>query len=68
VAAVLLLAVVDRHLYAMAALLCLVWMSGDAMARQLRARRRIGLVGASILAVWALGGLAALAARLTGFF
>ena len=68
VAAVLLLAVVDRQLYAMAALLALAWMSGDAMLRQLRTRRRVGLLGAGILAVWALAGVAALAARLTGFF
>ncbi len=68
VAAVLLLALVDRNLPALAALLALGWMSGDATLRQLRARRRLGLVGGSILAVWALGALAALAARFTGIF
>ena len=68
VAAVLLLAVVDRNLSAMAALLALVWMSGDATLRQLRARHRLGLVGGAILAVWGLGAAAALAARLSGFF
>jgi hypothetical protein len=68
VAAALLLAVVDRHLYAMAALLALAWMSGDAMLRQLRSRRRLGLVGGAVLGIWALGAAAALAARLGGLF
>ena len=68
VAAVLLLAVVDRNLSAMAAVLALAWMSGDAMLRQLRARRRLGLVGGAILGVWALSAAAALAARLAGIF
>ena len=68
VAAVLLLAVVDRHLYAMAALLVLAWMSGDALLRQVRAQRRVGLVGGCILGVWALGAAAAIAARLAGIF
>ena len=68
VAAVILLAVVDRNLPAMAALLALAWMSGDATLRQRRSRRRLGLLGGTILAVWALGALAALSARLSGIF
>ena len=67
-ASLLLLALVDREPAAMAALLVLGWMSGNATLRQLRARRRIGLVGGSIAALWALAGAAALAARLTGIF
>ena len=68
VAAVLLLAVVDRNPPAMGALLLLAWMSGDATLRQLRARRRLGLLGGLVLSVWALGALAALAARAAGIF
>ena len=41
--------------------------SGDATLRELRARRRLGLVGAAILAVWVLGAAAAFAARTSGF-
>jgi hypothetical protein len=66
VATILVLAVGDRNLAAMAALLALVWMSGDATLRELRARRRLGLVGAAILAVWVLGAAAAFAARRSG--
>ena len=65
-AAVLVLAVGDRNPAAIAALLALLWASADATLRELRSRRRLGLVGASILAVWALGSAAALAARLGG--
>ena len=68
VAAVLLLAVVDRNLPAAAALLLLAWMSGDATLRQLRARGRLGLAGRLVISVWALGVLAALAARAAGIF
>jgi hypothetical protein len=68
VATVLLLAVVERSLPALAALLALAWMSADATLRQLRARRRLGLAGGTILAVWALGALAAVAARLLRIF
>jgi hypothetical protein len=68
VAAVLLLAVVEGNLPAIAALAALAWMSVDATLRQLRARRRLGLLGGSILAIWLLGALAALSARLTGIF
>lgn len=68
VAALLLLALVDRSLSALAALLALAWMSGDATVRRLRARRRLGLAGGTLLAIWALGGLAALSARVAGIF
>jgi hypothetical protein len=64
----ILLAAVDRQPTAMAALVALVWMSGDATRRQLRARRRLGLVGGSLLSLWALAGAAALAARLSGLY
>jgi len=52
----------------MGALLLLAWMSGDATLRQLRARRRLGLLGGLVLSVWALGALAALAAHAAGIF
>jgi hypothetical protein len=65
-ATVLVLALADRNLAAMAALLALGWMSVDATLRVLRARRRLGLVGASILGVWLLAAAAALAARWSG--
>lgn len=68
VAAVLLLAFVDRNLPAIGALCLLAWMSGDATLRQRRARRRLGLAGGAILAVWALGVLAAVTARVAGIF
>jgi hypothetical protein len=67
-ASLLLLAAVDRNPYAAAALLALAWMSGDAALRERRARRRLGLAGRSILALWALGAAAALAAWLGGLF
>ena len=65
-ATVLVLAVADRNLAAMAALLALGWMSADATLRELRSRRRLGLVGAAVLVVWAIGAAAALAARRSG--
>jgi len=65
-AMVLVLAVADRNLAAMAALLALGWMSADLTLRELRSRRRPGLVGASILVVWVLGIAAAIAARHSG--
>jgi hypothetical protein len=68
VATLLLLAVGDRNLAAMAALLALGWMSVDATLRQLRSRGRLGLVGGSILAIWGLGIGAAIAARQSGLF
>jgi hypothetical protein len=66
VATLLVLAVVDRNLYAMGALLALGWMSADAAWRDFGARRRVGLVSGAILAVWALGAAAAFAARRSG--
>lgn len=66
-ATLLVLAVGDRNLAALAALLALVWMSVDATLRQLRAHRRLGWVGAAIVAVWLLGAAAAVAARRSGF-
>jgi len=68
VAAILVLAVGDRNPAAMAALLALVWMSADATLREIRSRRRLGLVGGAILAVWVLGAAAGVAARRSGFF
>ncbi len=65
-AMVLVLAVADRNLAAIAALLALGWMSVDLTRRELRARRRLGLVGAAILVVWVLGIAAAIAARRSG--
>jgi hypothetical protein len=65
-AMVLVLAVADRNLAAMAALLALGWMSTDATRRELRSRRSLGLVGGAILVVWALGAAAAIAARWVG--
>lgn len=66
VAFLLVLAVADRNLAAMAALLAVAWMSGDATLRQLRSRHRLGLVGGAILVVWTLGAVAAVAARRSG--
>jgi hypothetical protein len=68
VAAVLLLAVADRNLWAMAALAGIGWISADATLRQLRSRRRLGLLGGIVLTIWALGALAAFSARLLGVF
>ena len=68
VASLLVLAIADRNLAAMAGLAALAWMSADATLRRLRSRRRLGPIGASILAVWALAAAAALVARLGGFF
>ena len=68
VATILVLAVGDRNVAAMAALLALVSMSADATLREVRSRRRLGLVGGSILAVWVLSAAAGVAARRSGFF
>jgi hypothetical protein len=65
-AMVLVLAIADRNLAAMAALLALGWMSADATRRELRSRARLGVVGGSILVIWALGAAAAIAARRAG--
>ena len=67
-AGLLLLAAVDRNPFAAAAALTLAWMSVDASLRERRARHRLGLAGRSILALWALGIAAALAAWLGGLF
>jgi hypothetical protein len=67
-ASVLVLAVADRNLAALAALLALGWMSVDATLREVRSRRRLGRVGGAILAVWVLGAAAAVAARWSGIF
>lgn len=66
-ASLLVRAAADRSPMALAALLALVWMSADATLRELRSRRRLGPLGAAILAVWALGIAAAIAARRSGF-
>jgi hypothetical protein len=65
-AMVLVLAIADRNLAAMAALLALGWMSVDATLREVRTRRSLGLVGGAIFAVWVLGAAAAIAARWSG--
>jgi hypothetical protein len=67
-AGLILLAAVDRAPAAMLALLALAWMSGDVTLRQIRARRRLGLAGRFLLALWALAAAAALAARLAGIY
>jgi hypothetical protein len=67
-AGVLLLAAVDRNPFAAAAGLALAWMSVDASLRERRARHRLGLAGRSLLALWALGIAAALAAWRGGLF
>ena len=54
-AALFLLALGDRNLFAVAALLVLVWMSVDVLVR----RRRFGLLGGFIVTFWLLSGLAA---------
>lgn len=63
-AALMLLALGDRNLFAIAALLILVWMSVDFTVR----RRRLGVVGGFILAFWVLSALAALGFHSLGLF
>ena len=65
-ATLLVLAVGDRNLAAIAALLGVAWMSADATLRELRSRRRLGPLGIAILALWLLGAAAAIAARRGG--
>jgi hypothetical protein len=63
----ILLAFADRNLFALAALLLLVWMSADAVYRDLR-RRRLGLASRAIAALWALSLIGAGAAIWFGIF
>src|SRR5262245_56072304 len=62
-ASLLLLAAVDRSVYAAAALIAVGWMSVDVSLRERRGRGRIGLAGRALLALWTLALAAALAAR-----
>ncbi len=63
-AALLTLALADRNLFAIGALLILLWLSVDILVR----RRRFGLAGGFIVALWALSGLAALGFHGLGLF
>jgi hypothetical protein len=65
--AVLLLAIGDRNPFAMAALVGLAWMSGDAVWGDLR-HRRLGPTTGLILSIWVLAGVAAFAAIRAGLF
>jgi hypothetical protein len=67
-AALLLLALVERDLYAIAALLAAGWISGDFVLRDVRGHGRVGLAGGTLLALWAMGAVAAAVARGLGFF
>lgn len=64
-AALLLLALVDRNPFAGAALLVLVWMSGDVLRGDLR-RRRLGATGGVVLGLWALAAAVAAAGAWLG--
>ncbi len=63
-AALLTLAMADRNVFAIGALLILLWLSVDILAR----RRRFGLAGGVIVALWTLSGLAALGFHRLGLF
>lgn len=63
-AALMLLAVAERNLFAVAALLILLWMSVDFLVR----RRRFGAIGGFIVALWVLSGIAAFAFVAFGLF
>lgn len=63
-AALMLLALGDRNLFAIAALLILLWMSVDFTVR----RRRLGVAGGLILTFWVSSALAALGFRSLGLF
>jgi hypothetical protein len=59
-------AVVGRSLAAIAALVLLAGMTLDAVLRELRRSRRIGLASRCVLGLWALSALAAAAAVALG--
>lgn len=63
-AALMLLAVTDRNLFALAALLILLWMSVDVIVR----RRRFGPLVGLLLTLWLLSGCAACAFVYFGLF
>ena len=63
-AGLILLAVGDRNIFAVAALLILLWMSVDFLVR----RRRFGAVGGFIVALWVLSILGAVAFLALGLF
>lgn len=65
-AGVLLAALHGRNPAALAALALLALGSGDLLQRDLRHRRRIGLPGRLVLALWALSAAAACAALALG--
>jgi hypothetical protein len=67
-ATVLLLALGERNLFAVAALLILAVGSVESLVREVRRRRRIGAVFLSILAVWLLSALVAGVALRYGLF
>src|SRR5262247_436068 len=67
-ASLLLLAAVDRSPYAATGVLVLAWIGVDVALRERRALGRTGLAGRSVLALWALGAVAALAAWRGGLF
>ena len=67
-ASLLLLAAVDKSPYAAAGVLVLAWIGVDVALRERRALGRTGLAGRSLLALWALGVAAALAAWSGGLF
>jgi hypothetical protein len=67
-AALLLLAVADRKLSAMAALALAFGASVDAAWREWRAQRRLGLASRALLGVWALATVVAFAANRLGIF
>jgi hypothetical protein len=66
-AALLLLAVGDRNGFAIVALLLLLGMSADLVYRDLR-RRRLGIVGGSVVGLWLLIGLIAALLDQSGLF
>jgi len=67
-ATILLLAVGERNLFAVAALLILAAGSVEGVVREVRRRRRIGAVSKLILAVWLLSALVAGVALRYGLF
>ena len=67
-AALLLLALADRRLNAMAALALALGASVRFAVREWRARRRLGLGARSLLGLWALAAVVAFAANRLGIF
>ena len=67
-AALLLLGLLDRNLFALAALIVLVWMSIDVMLRRRRAHGRVGLIGVLLGLFWGLSIAAAVVVAQLGLF